>query len=78
MDRVGLQTNKPEKRESGMTEPSKLKLPAFDPGEVNESNFTSYPAVHRAANLTRYNRRLGDHTGLRNFGVNLTRIIPGG
>ena len=61
-----------------MTEPSKLKLPAFDPGEVSESNFTSYPALHRAANQTRYNRRLGDHAGLRNFGVNLTRIIPGG
>src|SRR5437667_12345118 len=61
-----------------MTEPSKLKLPAFDPGEVSESNFTSYPALHRAANSMRYNRRLGDHAGLRNFGVNLTRIIPGG
>ena len=27
---------------------------------------------------TRYNRRLGNHAGLRNFGVNLTRIVPGG
>jgi uncharacterized cupin superfamily protein len=61
-----------------MSEPSKLKLPAFDPGEVSESNFTGYPALHRAANQMRYNRRLGDHAGLRNFGVNLTRIIPGG
>lgn len=61
-----------------MTEPSKLRLPAFDPSEVKESNFTSYPALHRAANQTRYNRRLGDHAGLRNFGVNLTRIVPGG
>ncbi|WP_246666906.1 cupin domain-containing protein [Bradyrhizobium guangdongense] len=43
-----------------------------------ESNFTSYPEVHRAANQARYNRRLGDHAGLTNFGVNLTRIVPGG
>ena len=41
-----------------MSEPSKLQLPAFDPGEVNESNFTSYPVLHRAANQMRYNRRL--------------------
>jgi uncharacterized cupin superfamily protein len=61
-----------------MTPPSRLTLPAFDPDEVSESNFTSYPAVHRAANQMRYNRRLGDHAGLKNFGVNLTRIIPGG
>jgi len=61
-----------------MTEESKLKLPGFDPGVVAESNFTSYPELHRAANQMRYNRRLGDHAGLRNFGVNLTRIVPGG
>jgi uncharacterized cupin superfamily protein len=62
----------------GMTEESRLKLPAFDPGVVSESNFTSYPQAHRAVNQMRYNRRLGNHAGLRNFGVNLTRIIPGG
>ncbi|HEY3149623.1 MAG TPA: cupin domain-containing protein [Dongiaceae bacterium] len=52
--------------------------PAFDPADVPESNFTSYPEPHRAVNQNRYNRRLGDHAGLRNFGVNLTRIVPGG
>jgi uncharacterized cupin superfamily protein len=61
-----------------MTEDSKLKLPAFDPGVVTESNFTSIPEPHRTLNQMRYNRRLGDHAGLRNFGVNLTRIVPGG
>src|SRR5260370_40713890 len=60
-----------------MAEESKLKLPAFAPSVVSETNFTSYPEPHRAANQTRYNRRLGDHAGLRNFGVILTRIIPG-
>ena len=61
-----------------MNEPRQLKRPAFDPADVSESNYTSYPALHRAANQTRYNRRLGDHAGLTNFGVTLTRIIPGG
>ena len=32
----------------------------------------------RAPNQNRYNRRLGNHIGLKNFGVNLTRIVPGG
>jgi uncharacterized cupin superfamily protein len=56
----------------------KPTLPAFDPAEVPESNFTSYPAPLRAPNQNRYNRRLGNHVGLKNFGVNLTRIVPGG
>jgi uncharacterized cupin superfamily protein len=61
-----------------MTGDSKLKLPAFEPGVVSESNFTSIPEPHRTANQLRHNRRLGDHAGLKNFGVNLTRIVPGG
>src|SRR5436309_10289721 len=61
-----------------MSEPSTPRLPAFDPGAVTETNFTGYPEPYRAANSTRYNRRLGDHAGLKNFGVNMTRIIPGG
>ena len=56
----------------------KPSLPAFDPAEVPESNHTSYPEPLRAPNQRRYNRRLGDHAGLENFGVNLTRIVPGG
>jgi uncharacterized cupin superfamily protein len=61
-----------------MTLERELRLPAFKASDVAESNATGYPATHRAANRQRYNRRLGDHAGLRNFGVNLTRIIPGG
>ena len=61
-----------------MTEASKPTLPAFDPAELRESNLTNYPAKYRAANQTHYYRRLGDHAGLKNFGVNLIRIIPGG
>ena len=57
---------------------SKPKPPAFDPQDVPESNATAYPEVYRAANQQRYNRRLGPHAGLKNFGVNITRIVPGG
>ena len=56
----------------------KPAMPAFDPAEVPESNSTTYPEPLRAANQKRYNRRLGNHAGLKNFGVNLTRIAPGG
>ena len=57
---------------------TKPKTPAFDPQDVPESNVTAYPEVYRAENQKRYNRRLGPHAGLKNFGVNITRIVPGG
>lgn len=53
------------------------KSPAFDPLGISESNATSYPDKFKADNSRRWNRRLGDHVGLTNFGVNLTRIEPG-
>jgi len=55
----------------------KPTFPAFDPADVSETNFTTYPEPFRTANSRRWNRRLGDHGGLKNFGVNLTRIEPG-
>jgi hypothetical protein len=42
--------------------------PAFDPRDVDESNATGYPEPFRAANLNRYNRHLGNHAGLQNYG----------
>ncbi len=54
------------------------KPSGFDPLSLPESNSTSYPEPYRDGNLQRWYRRLGDHAGLRNFGVNLTRIVPGG
>jgi uncharacterized cupin superfamily protein len=57
---------------------AKPQRPAFDPRDVAESNATTYPEPLRAPNLQRYNRRLGNHAGLGNYGVNLTRIVPGG
>jgi uncharacterized cupin superfamily protein len=56
----------------------KPRPPAFDPHDLPESNATSYPEKFKSANSKRWNRRLGDHAGLKNFGVNLTRIEPGG
>ncbi|MES2254653.1 MAG: cupin domain-containing protein [Pseudomonadota bacterium] len=53
-------------------------LPAFDPAEVKESNATTYPPPFNADALKRFNRKIGDHAGLKNYGVVLTRIVPGG
>ena len=53
------------------------KLPAFDPFQIPESNATSYPEKFKPLNSRRWNRRLGDHVGLTNFGVKLTRVEPG-
>ena len=58
-----------------MTQP---RPPAFDPTALPESNATSYPEKFKPLNSRRWNRRLGDHVGLKNFGVNLTRVEPGG
>jgi uncharacterized cupin superfamily protein len=51
---------------------------AFDPLTLPESNATRYPAEFRADNQKRWNRRPGSQARLRNFGVVLTRIVPGG
>ena len=50
----------------------------FDPLTLPESNATFLPEPFRAEIEKRWNRRLGDHLKLTNFGVNLTRIAPGG
>ncbi len=61
-----------------MADSTAPRLPAFRALDVPESNATSYPEPYRAANQQRWNRRLGDHAGLKNFGVTMTRIVPGG
>ena len=55
-----------------------LQKSGFDPLSLQESNATGLPDPYRAKNQERWNRRLGDHAKLTNFGVNLTRIAPGG
>ena len=56
---------------------SKLKAPAFDPKELPEQSTTGYPEPYKTRVAGRYRRRLGDAAGLKNFGVNLTRLEPG-
>jgi uncharacterized cupin superfamily protein len=55
----------------------KLKAPAFDPKELPETSSSGYPEPYKSRVAGRHRRRLGDHAGLRNFGVNLTRLDPG-
>jgi uncharacterized cupin superfamily protein len=55
----------------------KLKSPAFDPRELPETSSTGYPEPYKSRVAGRFRRRLGDHAGLKNFGVNLTRLDPG-
>jgi uncharacterized cupin superfamily protein len=50
----------------------------FMPTDVPESNASGYPEPFREAQRKRYGRRLGDHAGLKNYGVTLTRVAPGG
>lgn len=54
-----------------------LKVPALDPATLPEVESTNYPEPFRALVAGRMRRRLGDALGLRNFGVNLTRLKPG-
>jgi uncharacterized cupin superfamily protein len=61
-----------------MVEKSGVEKSGFDPLTLPESNATSYPEPYRSANQQRWNRRLGNHANLTNFGVNLVRIVPGG
>ncbi len=55
-----------------------LRSPAFDPKDVPESNATAIPEPYTRDNQNRYNRRISDFAGLKNYGVILTRIVPGG
>jgi uncharacterized cupin superfamily protein len=50
----------------------------FNPTCLPESNSSGYPAPFRDGQRKRWNRRLGDFGGLRNYGVNLVRVEPGG
>jgi uncharacterized cupin superfamily protein len=56
---------------------SKPKAPAFDPRELPETSSTGYPEPYKSRVAGRHRRRLGDAAGLKNFGVNLTRLDPG-
>lgn len=50
----------------------------FRPTDLPESNSSGYPAPFRDSQRKRWNRRLGDHGGLKNYGINFVRVEPGG
>ncbi len=56
---------------------TKFVAPAFDPKDLPEQSSTGYPEPYKTRVAGRHRRRLGDHAGLANFGVNLTRLDPG-
>jgi uncharacterized cupin superfamily protein len=57
-----------------MTAPTK---PVFDPAELPEVSASNYPEPFKSRVAGRHRRRLGEAAGLKNFGVNLTRLDPG-
>ncbi len=61
-----------------MTEsPQALKPPALDPATLPVKTGSDYPEPFKVAVAGRERRALGDALGLKNFGVNLTRLPPG-
>lgn len=50
----------------------------FRAEDVPESNATGYPEPFRAQNMKRHARRLAEFAGLKNYGVNMVRVEPGG
>lgn len=52
-------------------------MPKIDPAEVPERKGSGYPAPFHEKSPTRVRKALGDAAGLRDFGVNLTRLPPG-
>ncbi len=56
---------------------AKLRPPALDPKDLPEQSSTGYPEPYKSRVAGRHKRRLGDAAGLKNFGVNLTRLDPG-
>ena len=56
---------------------AKLLPPAFAPKDLPEQSTTGYPEPYKSRVAGRHKRRLSDAAGLKNFGVNLTRLDPG-
>jgi uncharacterized cupin superfamily protein len=50
----------------------------FKPEDVAETNSSSMPEEFREAQRRRFSKKLADHAGLKNFGVNMVRVTPGG
>ena len=55
-----------------------LKLPALDPGAVEDVRCSGYPEPFKSRMGDRAKKRLGDACGLTKLGVNLVTLGPGG
>lgn len=53
------------------------RAPVFDPFDVPGTTGSSYPEPLKAVAEHRLKRRLGNHGGLNNFGVNMVTLPPG-
>ena len=53
------------------------KPPALDPAKVEVWVGSTYPEPFAAECVARQKRALGDTVGLKMFGVNLVRLVPG-
>lgn len=49
----------------------------INPENIPEKTSTNYPEEFKSLVAGRYRKRLGDAAGLKNFGVNLTKLAPG-
>src|SRR5258706_9257361 len=69
-----------DQNESGPTRETTMARGStvFRPADVAEDNASGYPEPFRETQRKRYNRRLGNHAGLKNYGVNLIRVMPDG
>jgi uncharacterized cupin superfamily protein len=54
-----------------------LRAPALDPATVKARSGTIYPDEFKSVVDGRSKQALGNALGLKNFGVNLTRLAPG-
>ena len=59
------------------TRQANIHAPVLGLAVPPRKNATSYPNPFRERFVGRQKRALGDHFGLHNFGVNLTRLPPG-
>jgi uncharacterized cupin superfamily protein len=57
---------------------SALKLPALDPNTVEEKRGSGYPEPFKSRMGDRTKRRLAAACGMKNLGVNLVTLGPGG
>ncbi len=63
--------------ESSAMSGKKIPTTVFDPFDVDGFKGTNYPAQFADSTRDRYKRRLGNHGGITNFGVNMVTLPPG-